>query len=391
MSDKTEPYRYLPGIRRIVALLAAASLAWGVGVTAQPPAAARKAIIAYVFAKNRVLAPEEIAAEKLTRINYAFATIQQGRMVNGFSNDDQNLATLVSLKKRNPDLTIFISVGGWEWSGGFSDMALSRQSRAQFIESAMDYLKRHNLDGLDIDWEYPGQPGSTDHFRTEDKQNFTLLLKELRNRFTHEQRKLHHPLYLSIAAGASSSYLAHTEMEQVQRYVDTINLMAYDYYLSGEHTGHHAPLFTNPDDPKKVSADRSVTEFEAAGVPAAKLVLGVPFYGHPWGAVPDVNHGLFQPGERVAPGYVTYETITTTLLGRGYERYWDQRSSSPYLYDAEKKSFISYEDPQSLTLKARYILDHQLGGVMFWDYAADPSGSLLDRLYSALTEKPGRR
>ena len=90
-------------------------------------------------------------------------------------------------------------------------------------------------------------------------------------------------MYLTIAAGASSSYLAHTEMAKVTQYIDTVNLMAYDYYEPGEPTGHHAPLFTNPADPKKISADRSVHEFEQAGVPAKKIVLGVPFYGYGFG------------------------------------------------------------------------------------------------------------
>ena len=359
---------------------------FAVGVmNAQSDATSQKAIIAYIFVQDRILQPGEIAAEKLTRINYAFANIKQGRMVSGFKNDDQNLATLVSLKQRNPSLTVFVSVGGWDWSGSFSDMALTRVSRRIFINSALAYVERHQLDGLDIDWEYPGQAGSTNQFRAEDTRNFTLLLKELRERFTAAERRLHRPLSLSIAAGASSSYIAHTEMAKVQLYLDTVNVMAYDYYLPGETTGNHAPLFTNPDDPKQISADRSVREFEEAGVSPAKLVLGVPFYGHQWSDVADVHHGLFQPGNRVPPGYLTYATLSASWIGKGFDRYWDKASCVPYLYDPEKKIFVSYEDPESLALKARYILEHQLAGVMFWDYAADPSGTLLDTLHSTLT------
>ena len=185
------------------------------GMNAQSDATSQKAIIAYVFVQDRILQPGEIAAEKLTRINYAFANIKQGRIVSGFKNDDQNLATLVSLKQRNPSLTVFVSVGGWDWSGSFSDMALTRASRKIFISSALAYVERHQLDGLDIDWEYPGQAGSTNQFRAEDTQNFTLLLEELRERFTAAERRLHRPLSLSIAAGASSSYIAHTEMAKI--------------------------------------------------------------------------------------------------------------------------------------------------------------------------------
>lgn len=356
----------------------------GVGAGAQSKERMRKVIVAYVFPQNRELQADEIAAGKVTRINYAFANIVGGQMVNGFKNDDKNLATLVALKRQNPSLTVLVSVGGWEWSGGFSDMALTKESREAFIKSVTDYIEHHQIDGLDVDWEYPGQAGSTNHFRAQDKTNFTLLLKEIRRALDMQQHRLGRRLYLTIAAGASSSYLAHTEMSEAQRYLDTVNLMAYDYYEPGEPTGNHAPLFTDPDDPKKVSAERSVREFEEAGVPAQKIVLGVPFYGHPWGQVADVHHGLFEPGKRLPQGYASYDVISTTMLNNGFERYWDEASSVPYLYSATQKIFVSYEDAESLAVKAHFEMDRNLAGIMFWDYAGDPSEVLLDAVYAGL-------
>jgi chitinase len=220
-------------------------------VSALEPAA-KPVVLAYVFPQNNLIQPGTIDASRLTRINYAFANIQAGRIVNGFSLDDQNFAALLGLKKQNSSLTVLVSVGGWAWSGSFSDMVLTSESRALFIESVVDYLERNHLDGLDIDWEYPGMVGAGNRFRPEDKQNFTLLLRGLRQSFDREGVRLHRHLFLTIASGASSEYLTHTEMGQIQRYVDTINLMAYDYYEAGSDrlTAHHAPLFTNPADPK---------------------------------------------------------------------------------------------------------------------------------------------
>jgi chitinase len=368
----------------VLGALAVLTLVYGADTTAQTKLSMQKVIVAYVFPQDRELQADEIAVSKLTRINYAFANIQGGRIVNGFKNDDQNLATLVALKRQNPALTVLVSVGGWGWSDSFSDMALTKASRDVFIASVTDYIERHQLDGLDIDWEYPGQAGSTNHFRPEDKYNFTLLLKELRKHFRQQQRGLHRPLYLTIAAGASSSYLAHTEMDKVQQYIDTVNLMAYDYYEPGGPTGNHAPLFTDPDDPKKLSADRSIHEFEQAGVPAEKIVLGVPFYGHQWGDVADMKHGLFQTGKALPQGYATYNVISTTMLKNGFDRYWDEASSVPYLYSPTQKIFVSYEDAESLTLKSRYVIDQHLAGIMFWDYAGDPTGALLNAIYIGL-------
>ncbi len=175
-------------------------------------------------------------------------------------------------------------------------------------------------------------------------------------------------------------------MSKVQKYVDTVNLMAYDYYepSDGKITGNHAPLFTDPADPKKVSADRSVREYEQAGVPAAKIVLGVPFYGHVWGQVPPMGNGLFQPGQAAPNTEANYAAISTTMLGRGYNRYWDAASSAPYLYNADKQIFVSYEDPQSLLLKSEFVRKQGLASMMFWDYGSDPSGALLDTIDKGL-------
>ncbi len=144
-------------------------------ISASEKSSGKPEVIAYVFKKDAVIQPGEIAAEKLTRINYAFALIQNGVIVNGYANDDQNLAALVALKQKNPWLKVLISVGGWLGSGQFSDMALTKESRRVFLDSAVKFIERNRLDGLDIDWEYPAQVGAGNRFRPEDKKNYTLL------------------------------------------------------------------------------------------------------------------------------------------------------------------------------------------------------------------------
>lgn len=343
-------------------------------------------VVGYVFPQNAALQPGDVDARALTRINYAFADIRDGRMVTGYAHDAENFAALTALRKENPSLTVLVSVGGWLGSGGFSDAALTKESRKVFIDSVMEFLKRYDLDGLDIDWEYPGMAGSGHKFRSEDKRNFTLLLADLRQRFDAEKRQGGKRLYLTIAAGATQDFLDHTQMARVARLVDTVNLMSYDYYEPGSEpiTGHHAPLFTNPADPNKFSTDDSVKSFERAGVPAAKILLGVPFYGHEWGDVAENAHGLYQRGKQIPGAYAPYSVIASTMLGHGYTRYWDATSSVPYLYDAEKRIFVSYEDPESIAAKGRYVLEHKLGGIMFWDYEGDPSGTLLHAVDASL-------
>ena len=343
-------------------------------------------IVGYVSPNDTLLQPGQIDAHSVTRINFAFANIKGGRMVTGYASDEENFRRLAALRNENPSLTVLVSVGGWLGSGSFSDVALTGQSRKIFADSVMDFLKRYDLDGLDVDWEYPGMAGAGHPFRAEDKQNFTLLLQELREQFDRAARASGKKFYLTIAAGATADYLAHTEIEKVQRYVDTVDLMAYDFTAASFDpvTGHHEPLFTNPAATRSESADASVLAFERAGVPSTKIVLGVAFYGHLWGGVADTNHGLFQPGKPVASDFATYAVITGNMLGHGFTRYWDSAASAPDLYSAEQKVFVSYEDPESLAAKCGYIQAHKLGGIMFWEYMDDPSGTLLRTIDDSL-------
>ncbi len=214
-------------------------------------------------------------------------------------------------------------------------------------------------------------------------------MKELRDKFDREQKSLGRPLLLSVATGSNPDFLAHTEMKKVQRYVDSVNLMAYDYYEPDDSkiTGHHAPLFTDPLDPRAISADASVKDYLAAGVPAEKIVLGVPFYGHAWSGVADTNHGLFQPGHD-AQIRADYNNIVTMLQTDGYTRYWDASASAPYLYNPATQTFITYEDPESLKLKCDYVLRKHLGGIMFWEYHGDANEALLNVINAALHTIP---
>jgi len=161
-----------------------------------------RVIIAYVFPQDRVIDPAEIAAEKLTHINYAFADIKGGKVVEGFAHDAENFKVLAGLRKRHPQLRILVSVGGWTWSGAFSDMVLTPKSRAVFVESALAFVRRNDLDGFDVDWEYPGLPGNGNPHRPEDKANFTALMAELRAALDAAGRKVGRRYLLTFAAGA---------------------------------------------------------------------------------------------------------------------------------------------------------------------------------------------
>ncbi len=342
-------------------------------------------VIAYLFPRSLPVDLATVPANKLTRINYSFANVVKGRIALVDPVDAPNLVALGTLRQKNPNLQLLVSVGGWEWSGHFSDAALTPQSRATFIDSAVMLLREHKLDGLDIDWEYPGVAGSTNNFRSVDGANFAILLRDLRARFDREQPAGKH-WSITIAAGSSAEYIAHSPLADYAPSLDTVNLMTYDMYepSSDKITGNHAPLHTDPLDPKAVSTATSVRAFLAAGVPASKLVVGVPFYGHVWKDVPPKNFGLFQPGKSVPNNFAPYSAIRSSMLGHGFTRHWDSVAQAPFLYNPSSRVFVSYEDPASLAQKCAYIHQQHLAGAMFWELGNDPSGTLVNTLAADL-------
>jgi chitinase len=376
------------------AILHAAPAPNSLRTPAQAASAAAPVIIGYVFPRNELIVPSEIAADKLTHINYAFADVRDGRIVEGDVRDAGNLELLADLRRRHPHLQILISVGGWTWSNNFSDAALTAESRRRFTGSAIEFVRRHDIDGVDIDWEYPGLRGNDNVHRPEDKENFTAMMADLRQALDAEGRTRNRRYLLTFAAGAFPDFIAKTEMGTVQSSVDFVNLMTYDFRTSDPIAGHHANLYLHPADEKKLSVDSAVRDFIAAGVPPAKIVVGVPFYGRAWADIKGEGTGLYQPGSRPAERIETkYGPMSATLVDRGgFARMWDSQARAPYLWNKDTRTFISYDDPESLRLKSAYVRDKGLGGVMFWEYYADRTGVLLDSLYTALRgQAPAKR
>lgn len=334
-----------------------------------------------------------IDAAKLTHINYAFVNIIDGKInfgsdkIDDVERDKADITKLVDLKRTNPDLKVIVSVGGWGWSGNFSDAALTDSSRNRFAESAVAFLSEYNLDGIDLDWEYPNQVGAGNIFRPEDVHNFTLLLACLRAKLdslsdatTGKRQYL-----LTIATGGDSTYVANTELGEAAKYLDFINLMTYDYHNGATfQAGHHSNLHLSEFDTWNGDAtDRSVTMHIAAGVPVSKINIGVPFYGRRWKRVEPVDNGLYRKAGTAGQG-IPYTEVLKALSDPGFTRYYDTSAAAPYLWNAKDSVFISYDDEVSIAEKMKYVKSMHLGGVMFWEYTEDTDGRLLKAIIKGL-------
>jgi len=327
-----------------------------------------------------------IPAQKLTHINYAFLNLQDGKVVSSMENDSVNLVDLVNLKTINPSLKVLVSIGGATWSGDFSDAALTDSSRAVFSNSIINFIKQYKLDGVDIDWEFPG---IGDFSRSEDKENFTFLLQEIRfglNQLELQQnRAVTDPYLLTIASGASSWYLSHIEPENIVPLLDYINIMTYDFSGSWSYTtGHHTNLYKSDLDPSGFSIVESVQAYVSRGVPREKLIVGAAFYGRYWEGVTRQNSGMDQPYSGASGSY-TFSYIENNLLpDPDFMHFWDDQAKASWLWNEKEGIFVSYDDANSVKNKTDFVKLNQLGGMMFWEYAQDDGHRLLYDIYNGL-------
>ena len=346
-----------------------------------------------------------IPADLLTHVFYAFANVSpSGECVaSDPAQDEANWQALQALKQAHPQLKVLLSVGGWSQSGLFSDVAATAAARTHFAESCAAFVQAHGFDGLDVDWEFPVSGGlAGNHTRPEDGLNFTALLAELRRALTAQaaadsaaggaaggRRYL-----LTIAAPAGPAEYKHLELRLIQQSVDWINLMAYDFY-TGESplTNFNAPLFPSASDPAPADQREShtvaaaVQAYLAAGVPGRKLVLGAPFYGRGWQGVPAANDGLYQTntgpaqGSFAADGIFSYGDLESRFAISS-THHVQAEAQVPWIYDPVSQTFVTYEDPASLGLKADYAVGQNLAGVMFWELSMDDAQhSLVNALH----------
>ncbi|TDU43056.1 chitinase [Gelidibacter sediminis] len=327
----------------------------------------------------------KIDASKLTHINFAFANIVEGKAAFELDTDAAKIATLIGLKQQNPNLKVLYSVGGWVWSDQFSTMAAYEESRKIFAESCVALLKKHQFDGVDLDWEYPGQRAEDNVFRPADKDNFTLLLKTIREALDVQGKKDNTHYLLTIATGADQAYIDNTNLGEAHEYLDFINVMGYDFYQGWMYqTGHHANLY--PSDKEKYGGNSGVEAIErhiVAGVPVNKLVLGIPFYGRQWEKVAPTEVSLYASANE--GGYIiSYWQILEKIKSGNYEKLYDESAKASYLWSATDKVMISWETPKEIKLKADYIKEKGLGGAMFWEYSLDKNQELLNTLFESL-------
>jgi chitinase len=341
-------------------------------VTAQPKKQFN--VLAYYSAgPERV---DSLPATRLTHIIYSFCHLTANKLTVDNANDSLTIQKLVALKKKNPNLKILLSLGGWGGCKTCSDVFSTAEARLEFSQSVLALNRGLGTDGIDLDWEYPTIEGYPDHpYKPADKQNFTDLINALR-------KTLGKKYELSFAAGGFQKFLDESvDWKAIMKKVDRVNIMSYDLIngYSGK-TGHHTALYSNPSQAE--STHNAVQYLIKIGVPSDKIVIGAAFYARVWENVSPDNNGLYQTGTFKMS--VPFRRFPTSLPGMKF--YWDETTQAPYGYDPANKWFATFDDRRSLGIKTKYAMDQKLNGIMFWELSHDvKQDGLVDAIYHATT------
>ena len=310
---------------------------------------AEKILIAYVFRMNEL--PD---ATYLTHINYAFGHVND--TFNGVRLDrPEELHRLAGIKRTYPHVKILLSIGGWG-SGNFSEMCADEGLRSAFAKDCRRVLDEFKLDGIDIDWEYPGEDVAEISASEGDIDNYTLLMRDIRQAIGPDKLLTH------ATAGSGKFY----DFASLDPYLDWTNVMSYDL---GRAPYHNAPLY--PSDllePGSMAVSECIQAHLDKGIAPEKLVLGMPFYG------------------RGKEGFPRGVDLTKAHILPDYTYHWDNVSQVPYLTeDSTGEVAFGFDDEKSLRLKALYALDMGLRGAMYWAYNGDnEAGDLRRTVYQTL-------
>ena len=330
----------------------------------------------------------DIQGEKLTQINYAFAVIRDGRAVFAHQYDLDNMALLAQVKLRYPQLKINLAVGGGGETAAFHQLASTAEGRRKFCKSLTGLLTKYNFDGVDMDWESPGDYGDSadpQAYIEADRENFTTLLWEIRLYLDKLQKVTGKHYQLSSAGGAGRSYLTNIEGKQVAAIIDQANIMTYDFHGGWDkQTAHHTNLNGKDGTPSGIiNVKLAVQNYLDAGFAANQLVIGAAFYGRSWKRVYADDDGLYQMSKAEGGAEYTYDGLKKNYFGKnGFRRIWDDVANAAYLWNGSE--FITYDDVQSVTDKARYVVHSKLRGLMLWEYSQNLGGELLEALYGPL-------
>ncbi|AQW28394.1 glycosyl hydrolase family 18 protein [Clostridium perfringens] len=320
---------------------------------------------------------------------------------------------LQTMKKNYPDVSLLISVGGWTGTRCFYTMIDTDNRINTFADSCVDFIRKYGFDGVDIDFEYPSstsQSGNPDDFdlseprRTKLNERYNILIKTLREKIDMASKEDGKEYLLTAAVTASPWVLGGISDNTYAKYLDFLSIMSYDYHGGwNEYVEHLAGIYPNKEDIETVTQIMPTLCMDWAyryyrGVlPAEKILMGIPYYTRGWENVQGGINGLH--GSSKTPASGKYNILGDDLNNDGVlepaganplwhvlnlmeqdpnlKVYWDEISKVPYVWQNDKKVFVSFENEKSIDARLEYIQNKNLGGALIWvmngDYGLNPN------------------
>ncbi|KAK3935126.1 family 18 glycosyl hydrolase [Diplogelasinospora grovesii] len=346
--------------------------------------------------------PQDLPAEKLTHILYAFANVRSDsgevHLTDTWSDTDIHwdgdswndvgtnlygcLKQLNLLKRRNRNLKVLLSIGGWTYSSNFRGPASTESGRTTFARSAVELVKHLGFDGIDIDWEYPQNP--------QEASDLVSLLQACRNELDAYANTIPEcPHFeLTVACPAGPQNYEKMLLPEMDRLLDFWNLMAYDYAGSWDQVaGHQANLFPSGSNPAATpfSTTRAIDAYVSRGVHPSKIVLGMPLYGRAF----ECTDGLGKPYSGCGQGTWEGGVYDYKKLPHpeGATECEDAEAGASYCYHPGQKVLVTYDTVPMARRKAEFIKERGLGGAMWWESSADkedPQCSLIANVVDVL-------
>ena len=347
------------------------------------------------------LNPHSIPYDKLTVVTYAFFyPLETGEIVgmdpiadkyllkgeiDSLSGKTKTNNSIVGLAHRQ-GTRVVLSIGGWENSNNFPQVAGDPQKRAIFAHGCVKHINAYGFDGIDVDWEFPGY---VRHKGTpQDKQNFTLLLQTVRDSLQALGKITGKYYVLSASLPAAASHLPEIEVQKITAILDRLNIMTYDLFGPwGKMSNHNSALFGPAQGDSARCLDGAFKLYHNEHhVPAEKINLGVAFYGHAYANCTQIYsaHGGADTEIFPADDGVTYARIAERF--DLFKRYWDNKAQAPYLVSESQRILVSFDDEESVARKADYVKEKNASGLIIWtllgDGMKDGRTPLLDAIYA---------